>query len=68
MDPKKVRPESIAAQALGWVDEKTRAITPPIHVSSTYLRDPDNQYRSGRVYARADNPAFDQAEAVLCQL
>ena len=58
-------PESITAQALGWVDEETRAITPPIHVSSTYLRDADNQYRSGRVYARADNPAFDQAEAVI---
>jgi cystathionine gamma-synthase len=68
MDPSRVKPESIAAQALGWVDEKTRAITPPIHVSSTYLRDTDNQYRSGRVYARADNPAFDQAEAVLARL
>lgn len=68
MNPKHLKPESIAAQALGWIDEKTRAITPPIHVSSTYLRDPDNQYRSGRVYARADNPAFDQAEAVLKEL
>ena len=68
MDPKTVRPETIAAQALGWIDEHTRAITPPIHVSSTYLRDADNQYRSGRVYARADNPAFDQAEAVICAL
>ena len=63
-----LKPESIAAQALGWIDENTRAITPPIHVSSTYLRDPDNQYRSGRIYARADNPAFDQAEAVLTHL
>lgn len=62
---KPLHPDSIAAQALGWIDEATRAITPPIHVSSTYLRDPDNQYRSGRVYARADNPAFDQAEAVI---
>jgi cystathionine gamma-synthase len=60
-----LHPDSIAAQALGWIDEATRAITPPIHLSSTYLRDPDNQYRSGRVYARADNPAFDQAEAVI---
>jgi cystathionine gamma-synthase len=68
MDPQDVHPETVAAQALGWIDERTRAITPPIHVSSTYLRDPDNQYRSGRVYARADNPAFDQAEAVLCAL
>jgi cystathionine gamma-synthase len=62
------RPESIAAQALGWIDEATRAITPPLHVSTTYLRDPDNQYRSGRVYARADNPAFDQVEAVIARL
>jgi cystathionine gamma-synthase len=64
----KQHPDSVAAQALGWIDETTRAVIPPIHVSSTYLRDPDNQYRSGRVYARADNPAFDQAEAVLCRL
>ena len=59
------RPESLAAQALGWVDERTRAITPPIHVSSTYLRDPDNQYRSGRIYMRDNNPSFDQPEALL---
>ena len=68
MDPKTTHPDTIAAQALGWIDERTRAVTPPIHLSSTYLRDPDNQYRSGRVYARADSPAFDQAEAVLCAL
>ncbi len=68
MDNTTAKPETIAAQALGWIDAATRAITPPIHVSSTYLRDEDNQYRSGRVYARADNPAFDQAQAVITQL
>jgi len=68
MDPKQAHPETIAAQALGWIDEATRAVIPPIHVSSTYLRDADNQYRSGRVYARADNPAYDQAEAVITAL
>ena len=61
-------PESIAAQALGWIDERTRAINPPIHVSSTFLRDEDNQFRSGRVYMRDQNPAFDQAEAVVTAL
>jgi cystathionine gamma-synthase len=60
--------DSIAAQAGGYIDEATRAVIPPLHVSTTYLRDPDNQYRSGRVYARADNPAFDQAEAVIAKL
>ena len=68
MDAKTARPETIAAQALGRVDEATRAIIPPVHVSTTYIRDPDNQYRSGRIYARADNPAFDAPEAVLCAL
>ncbi len=61
-------PESIAAQALGWFDEATRAVNPPIHVSSTFLRDADNQYRSGRLYMRDQNPAFDQPEAVITAL
>ena len=68
MNPDTVHPATIAAQALGWIDEQTRAVVPPIHVSTTYIRDPDNQYRSGRVYARADNPAFDHAQAVLARL
>ena len=68
MDPKHVKPASAAAQALGWIDEKTRAVSPVIHTSTTYLRDEDNQYRSGRGYIRADNPSFDQAEALLSHL
>jgi cystathionine gamma-synthase len=68
MQDRPLQPASVAAQALGWIDETTRAITPPIHVSSTFIRDPDNQYRSGRGYARADNPSYDQAEAVIAHL
>lgn len=68
MQPGDIEPETAAAQALGWVDETTRAVVPPIHMSSTYVRDPDNQYRSGRVYMRDHNPTFDQAEAVITAL
>ena len=68
MANEQLQPDSIAAQALGWIDETTRAVVPPIHVSSTYLRDADNQYRAGNMYARADNPAFKQAEAVIATL
>jgi cystathionine gamma-synthase len=68
VDPKQTKPASATAQALGWVDEKTRAVSPPIHTATTYLRDEDNQYRSGRGYIRADNPSFDQAEALLNHL
>jgi cystathionine gamma-synthase len=59
---------SLAAQAMGWIEPTTKAIVPPIHMASTYQRDPDNAYRSGRVYARADNPTFDQAETTLSAL
>jgi len=65
---KNMNPETIAAQSLGWVDEITRAVSPPIHLSSTFVRDPDNQFRSGREYARSDNPTYDQPEAVLAAL
>ena len=68
MDPHTVKPESLAAQSLGWVDPITKAISPAIHASTTFIRDADNQYRNGRSYARADNPAFDQAEQLIAQL
>ena len=59
---------SLAAQAMGWIDPVTKAVVPPIHMASTYQRDEDNGYRSGRIYARADNPTFDQVEATLAAL
>ena len=68
MKDKTSAPASLAAQAMGWIDPVTKAVVPPIHMASTYLRDEDNGYRSGRIYARADNPTFDQAEATLAAL
>src|SRR5215472_2262257 len=64
----KISPETVAAQGLGWIDQTTRAVTPPVHVSTTFERDPDNLYRSGRNYSRTDNPTYDQPEAVLASL
>ena len=61
-------PETLAAQALGWIDEVTRAVVPPLHLSTTFERAPDNSFRAGRSYARAGSPAFDQAEAMLAAL
>ncbi len=61
-------PRTLAAQALGAIDPETRAIVPPLHVATTYLRDPDNQYRSGYSYGRPDNATVRQAEAVLAAL
>ena len=51
-----VHPATLAAQALGWIDETSGAVVMPMHTATTFLRDPDNQYRRGRGYGRADNP------------
>jgi len=59
---------TLAAQALGHIDEKSRAVTPPIHISSTFIRDPDNQYRSGNIYGRPDNETVREAESVIAAL
>ena len=41
---------------------------PPLQTATTYLRDPDNQYRRGLSYGRADNATVGAAEALLCEL
>jgi cystathionine gamma-synthase len=63
-----LRPQTLAAQGLGRVAEPYREVVPPIHVSTTYERAADLAYPGRRVYSRADNPGYDQAEALLAQL
>ena len=59
---------TLAAQAMGKIDAATRGVVPPIHVSTTYVRDVDNGYSSGFVYGRPDNETVREAEAVLAAL
>jgi cystathionine gamma-synthase len=68
MTSKALHPSTIAAQGLGWTDEATGAVVLPMHTATTFLRDPDNQYRRGRSYGRTDNPSYDQPQAVLTAL
>jgi len=63
-----VHPETFAAQAGGDIDSETGAIVPPVHLTTTYLRDADNAYSKGYVYGRPDNLTVRQAEAVLTRL
>ncbi|MDP4024597.1 aminotransferase class V-fold PLP-dependent enzyme [Methylobacterium sp. NEAU 140] len=59
---------SLAAQAMGGIDPHTRAVVRPLHVATTFVRDPDNGYSSGYCYARPDNATVREAEAVLAML
>ena len=59
---------TLLAQAMGHVDEATRAVVPPIHLATTYIRDPDNGYSSGYIYGRPDNATIREAEAIIAML
>src|ERR1043165_4624367 len=66
--PDAFKPRTIAAQALGAIEPSTKGVALPVHVSTTFIRDPDNQYRTGYIYGRPDNATVRQTEAVIAAL
>jgi cystathionine gamma-synthase len=67
-DKSNLHPETLAAQGMGKAAEPYRDIVPPIYVSTTYERGADGAFPGGRIYSRADNPSYDQAEALIASL
>jgi cystathionine gamma-synthase len=62
------RLETLAIHAAGGPDPGTGAVTPPIHLSTTFQRAPDGEYPSGFVYTRQGNPNRDALEKTLAAL
>jgi cystathionine gamma-synthase len=60
--------ETIAVHAGHGIDPATGAVTPPIHLSTTFERDADGSYPHGYIYARNHNPNRDGLEAALAAL
>ena len=56
------------AQALGAVDPATGALVPPVHSSTTYVRDRDYNLPGPWSYGRPDNPTVEAAERVLASI
>ena len=63
-----MKARTIVCQALNAGDLATRALVPPIHLSATFLRDPDNRYSGGCVYGRPDSVSVQQAEELVAAL
>ena len=59
---------TLVAQGVVVGEPVTKGIVPPIHMSTTYVRDPDNGYRSGHVYGHTDNVSVQQAEQLIAAL
>src|SRR3974377_1949535 len=68
MPERKLLPETLAAQALGRVDQATGSSPPPLSPSTTYERGADLSYAHGRIYSRCDNPTYDAAADTLTAL
>jgi cystathionine gamma-synthase len=63
-----MRMETRAVHAGHEPDAATGAVTPPIHLSTTFAREPDGSLPHGFVYARSDNPTRRQLEQALAAL
>ena len=57
--------ETQAVHAGRRIDPATGAVTPPIHVSSTFERAPDGTYPTGFSYSREGNPTRQSLEECL---
>lgn len=60
--------ETIAVHAGRSVDLATGAVSPPIHLSTTFERDHDGEFSRGFEYSRDDNPNRRSLETCLASL
>lgn len=62
------RIETLAVHAGHSPDPATGAVAAPIHLSTTFAREPDGTLPHGFLYARSDNPNRHQLELALAAL
>ena len=60
--------ETKAVHAGRHTDPATGALTPPIHLSTTFERQPDGSYPTGYQYTRDANPNRNALEECVCAL
>ncbi|MEY2503032.1 MAG: cystathionine gamma-synthase [Verrucomicrobiota bacterium] len=63
-----MRVETLAVHAGHEVDSATCAVAPPIHLSTTFERDPEGNYPHGYIYGRSANPNRNALEKALAAL
>ncbi len=60
--------DTLAVHSGRRIDPSTGAVTPPIHLSTTFERGPDGEYPHGFSYTREDNPNRKALEECLAAL
>jgi len=61
-------PETLAVHAGRVIDPATGALAPPIHLSTTFERDPDGSYPRGYAYSTFNNPNRAWLEDAMIEL
>lgn len=57
--------ETLCVHAGHVPDLVTGAVAPPLHLSTTFERDPDGEFRRGYIYSRENNPTRAMLERTL---
>jgi cystathionine gamma-synthase len=63
-----MRPESVAVHAGGAPDPGTGALSPPLHLATTFAHGPAGERVAGYEYQREGNPTQDRLEAALAAM
>jgi cystathionine gamma-synthase len=63
-----MRLETLAVHAGGEPDAKTGALSPPIHLATTFQHGPAGERMAGYEYLREGNPTQDRLETMLASL
>lgn len=66
--PEKAHAETIAAQALGIIDDATGSAVPGIHLSTNYVRGDTYEMPNDRSYIRDHGPTQEHCEQVITAL
>ena len=62
------RIETLAVHAGGEPDESTGAVSPPIHMATTFRHGPAGERQAGFEYQRESNPTQDRLETALAAM
>lgn len=63
-----MRAETVAIHAGNLYKISTQDVTPPINLSTTFLRNSDGGYSGGHMYSRISNPNRDALERIIAEL
>ncbi len=63
-----MKPETLSVHVGREVDATTGAVAPPMHLTTTYERDPDGEFSRGFIYARPHNPTRHELEKCIAAL